>query len=69
MVRTQPKLRGSNPGESLDGCLRRYEEEIARLRLENEYLRRSATVFGELAERLNDALRKASDRGRTPIPR
>lgn len=69
---SEPRLRESNANarpESLDGCLKRYEEEIARLRLENESLRMSATKFGELAERLNEALRKASGRGRTPVPR
>ena len=33
-----------------------YEAELARLRAENEQLRRSAQAFGELAERLNRAL-------------
>jgi hypothetical protein len=49
--------------------LRRYEEEIEHLRIENEHLRRSATTFGELAERLNQSLKNAGGRGRTPIPR
>lgn len=52
--------------------LRQYEEEIQRLRLENEQLRASATGFGELAERLNQALRngtRSAGRGHTPIPR
>jgi hypothetical protein len=48
--------------------LRRYEEEIEQLRVENEHLRVSATTFGELAERLNKALKSAGGRGRTPIP-
>ena len=69
LSRESPKLRESNAGarpESLDRCMKRYEEEIAQLRLENEYLRTSATMFGELAERLSDALRKAGSRGQTP---
>jgi hypothetical protein len=36
--------------------LARYEAELAKLRTENEQLRRSAQAFGELAERLNRAL-------------
>ena len=36
--------------------LAKYEVELARLRTENEQLRRSAQAFGELAERLNRAL-------------
>ena len=36
--------------------LARYEAELARLRTENDQLRRSAQAFGELAERLNRAL-------------
>ena len=34
-----------------------YEAQIAPLRMENEQLRRSAQAFGELADRLNRALR------------
>lgn len=40
----------------LEQRLARYEAELARLRTENEQLRRSAQAFGELAERLNRAL-------------
>ena len=36
--------------------LARCEAELAKLRTENEQLRRSAQAFGELAERLNRAL-------------
>ena len=36
--------------------LAKYEAELAKLRTENEQLRRSAQAFGELAERLNRAL-------------
>ena len=36
--------------------LAKYEVELARLRTENDQLRRSAQAFGELAERLNRAL-------------
>jgi hypothetical protein len=39
--------------------LRYYERELQLLRDENAELRRSAQVFGELAERLNFALRMA----------
>jgi prefoldin subunit 5 len=46
---------------ALETRLRQYEEELAQLRSENEYLRRSAQSFGELAERLNDALRSSHD--------
>ena len=51
-------------------CLHRYEEEIERLRTENEQLRMSAKAFGDLAERLNQALQQArpAGRGRTPVP-
>ena len=36
--------------------LAKCEAELAKLRTENEQLRRSAQAFGELAERLNRAL-------------
>ena len=36
--------------------LAKCEAEVAKLRTENEQLRRSAQAFGELAERLNRAL-------------
>lgn len=42
----------------LEERLRRYEAELARLQAENEQLRRSSQAFGELAERLNLALKQ-----------
>jgi len=46
--------------------LRSYKEELTRLRVENEQLRRSSQAFGELAERLNVALRTATRVNRRP---
>jgi prefoldin subunit 5 len=40
--------------------LRQCEAEIARLRSENDALRQSSRAFGDLAERLNKALRIAN---------
>jgi len=40
--------------------LRHYEDELLQLRVENDQLRQSSQAFGELAERLNVALRTAS---------
>ncbi len=40
----------------MDDELRRCHEEIRRLRAENQELRRAATSFGDLAERLNRQL-------------
>jgi hypothetical protein len=45
---------------TLEDQVRRYEEELARLRVENEQLRRSSQAFGELAERLSIALNTAT---------
>jgi hypothetical protein len=45
---------------ALEQQLRTCEEELARLRVENEQLRRSSQAFGELAERLSIALRTAT---------
>jgi regulator of replication initiation timing len=45
---------------ALEQQLKTYEEELARLRVENEQLRRSSQAFGELAERLSIALRTAT---------
>lgn len=61
----------SRTQELLVERLKTYEEEIQRLQVENDQLRMSASAFGELAERLNQALRSAArvGRGRTPIPR
>jgi hypothetical protein len=53
--------------DALQRRLLRYEEELRRLRMENEHLRFSATTFGELAERLNTALRTSRGYGRTRI--
>jgi hypothetical protein len=44
----------------LEEKLRNYEEELLRLRVENDQLRRSSQAFGELAERLSIALRTAT---------
>jgi hypothetical protein len=44
----------------LEEKLRNYEEELLRLRVENDQLRRSSQAFGELAERLSVALRTAT---------
>ncbi|HEY7497011.1 MAG TPA: hypothetical protein VH740_00785 [Vicinamibacterales bacterium] len=40
--------------------LKTYEEELTRLRVENDQLRRSSQAFGELAERLSVALQTAT---------
>jgi hypothetical protein len=45
---------------ALEEQLRHYEEELARLRVENDQLRRSSQAFGELAERLSVALQTAT---------
>jgi hypothetical protein len=44
----------------LEEKLRTCEEEIVRLRVENEQLRQSSKAFGELAERLSIALKTAT---------
>jgi hypothetical protein len=44
----------------LEEKLRSVEEELVRLRVENEQLRRSSKAFGELAERLSLALKTAT---------
>jgi uncharacterized protein (DUF3084 family) len=49
-----------NQMRALEEKVRRYEDELARLRVENEQLRRSSQAFGELAERLNVALHTAT---------
>jgi hypothetical protein len=51
---------------ALEEKLRGFEEEIVRLRVENEQLRRSSQAFGELAERLSVALRTATRVNRKP---
>ena len=50
----------------LEQQLRIYEEELSRLRVENEQLRRSSKAFGELAERLSIALQTAMRANRAP---
>jgi hypothetical protein len=52
----------------LEEKVRRYEEELMRLRVENEQLRRSSQAFGELAERLSTALNTATRVNRKPNP-
>jgi hypothetical protein len=44
----------------LEEKLKSIEEELVRLRVENEQLRRSSKAFGELAERLSIALKTAA---------
>jgi hypothetical protein len=45
---------------ALEDQLKCYEDELMRLRIENEQLRQSSQAFGELAERLSVALRTAT---------
>jgi chromosome segregation ATPase len=45
---------------ALEEKLQSYEDELNRLRVENEQLRQSSQAFGELAERLSVALRTAT---------
>ncbi len=47
-------------GIGLEEKLLRCEAELVQLRTENDQLRRSSQAFGELAERLNIALKTAS---------
>ena len=49
-------------GHDMDDPLKDCEAEVERLETENQHLRRSAEEFGQLAERLNRALRE----GRVP---
>jgi regulator of replication initiation timing len=49
-----------NDVRSLEQQLRQYEDEMTRLRVENDQLRRSSQAFGELAERLSIALKTAT---------
>ena len=51
---------GGDTMSALEEKLRSYEDELTRLRVENEQLRQSSQVFGELAERLSVALRTAT---------
>ena len=67
-VAVRRQMRGDNHMHVLEDKLRRYEEELLRLRVENEQLRRSSQAFGELAERLSTALQTASRVSRRPRP-
>ena len=49
-----------NEVRDLEWQLRQYEDELTRLRVENDQLRRSSQAFGELAERLSIALKTAT---------
>jgi hypothetical protein len=51
---------GGETMAALEEKLQRYEDELMRLRVENEQLRQSSQAFGELAERLSVALRTAT---------
>ena len=51
---------GADTMSALEEKLRTYEDELMRLRIENEQLRQSSQAFGELAERLSVALRTAT---------
>jgi hypothetical protein len=57
---SDPGMRASNEMLAMEQQLRNYEEELTRLRVENEQLRRSSQAFGELAERLSVALQTAT---------
>lgn len=64
--------RGSAAGAGgIDDELRRYREEVRALMEENRELRRAASAFGRLAERLNLQLqqerRNARDRQNVPL--
>jgi hypothetical protein len=64
--RTDREMRTGDAMVVLEQKLRTYEEELLRLRVENEQLRRSSKAFGELAERLNVALKMAARVDRLP---
>ena len=51
---------GADTMSALEKKLQTYEDELTRLRVENEQLRQSSQAFGELAERLSVALRTAT---------
>jgi hypothetical protein len=57
---------GADTMAALEEKLRTYEDELMRLRIENEQLRQSSQAFGELAERLSVALRTATRVNRRP---
>ena len=50
----------TNDVRLLEQLLRQYEDEVSRLQVENDQLRRSSQAFGELAERLSIALKTAT---------
>ena len=50
----------TNDVRVLEQLLQQYEDEVTRLRVENDQLRRSSQAFGELAERLSIALKTAT---------
>jgi regulator of replication initiation timing len=58
--RSDLDMRASKEMLAMEQQLRNYEEELTRLRVENEQLRRSSQAFGELAERLSVALQTAT---------
>jgi hypothetical protein len=53
---------GSGSDEDHQSRIRSLEHQIAELRVENAQLREAAKGFGELAERLNEMLRKMTQR-------
>ena len=57
---------GGDTMAALEEQLRTYEDELMRLRIENEQLRQSSQAFGELAERLSVALKTATRVNRRP---
>ena len=58
---------GADTMAALEEQLRTYEDELMRLRVENEQLRQSSQAFGELAERLSVALRTATRVNRAAV--
>lgn len=54
---------------AVEDRLAHVEAELRELRAENDQLRRSALAFGELAERLNHALIRATISRHDPAPR
>jgi hypothetical protein len=57
---------GAETMAALEEKLRTYEDELIRLRIENEQLRQASQAFGELAERLSVALKTATRVNRRP---
>lgn len=58
--RSERQVRAVESMVTLEEKLRLVEEELVRLQVENEQLRRSSKAFGELAERLSLALKTAT---------